>query len=88
MASTGGDMKPAAIETHDGKLGNDERNDLREGSNELSSEEPRATGSEEAIDGVALERAIDALESRKTKWWAYLATRDFWIVLLIGYVFL
>lgn len=87
MASTGDDMKSAAIETHDTQLGN-ERANLGDGSNEVSSGEPRATDSEDTIDPAALGQALDALEAKKTKWWAYLATRDFWIVLLIGYVFL
>lgn len=64
---------------------NEVRTDLGDGSKTTSIEEQRATGSQEAVDGVALERAIETLESKKTKWWAYLATRDFWIVLLIGY---
>lgn len=30
-------------------------------------------------------RAIDELESKETSWFAYLKTRDFYIVLLLGY---
>jgi solute carrier family 35 protein F1/2 len=39
------------------------------------------------VDPEVLEHAIEALENKKTAWWAYLTTRDFWLVLLIGYVF-
>ena len=88
MAPTDGDAKTTAIETRDRKLDHDEGTDLGNGSNEVSVDEPRAGGSEEAVDAVVLEQAIDALESKKTKWWAYLTTRDFWIVLLLGYAFL
>jgi solute carrier family 35, member F1/2 len=38
------------------------------------------------VDPEVLEHAIQALENKKTAWWAYLTTRDFWLVLLIGYV--
>jgi solute carrier family 35 protein F1/2 len=85
MALADGDAKTTAIETHDRKLDGEENNGLGDGSNEVSVEEPIAGGSGEAVDEVALGRAIDALESKKTKWWAYMATRDFWIVLLLGY---
>jgi solute carrier family 35 protein F1/2 len=39
---------------------------------------------EDEIDGVVLEHAIEAIESQKAAWWAYLVTRDFWIVMAIG----
>ena len=38
------------------------------------------------VDGEVLEQAIEALEGQKKAWYAYLLTRDFWLVLLIGYV--
>jgi solute carrier family 35 protein F1/2 len=44
------------------------------------------TNPDEEIDPEILEHAIQALENKKTAWWAYLTTRDFWLVLLIGYV--
>jgi solute carrier family 35 protein F1/2 len=88
MASTGFDAKTTAIETHDRKLGNAESNDLGDGSNEVRVEGPGPGGSEDTVDELVLEQAIDALESKKTKWWAYLTTRDFWFVLLLGYAVL
>lgn len=83
MASTDFDAKTTAVETHARKLGNEESNDLGDG-NDVSVEGPRADGSDESIDEVVLEQAIEALESKKKKWWAYLTTRDFWFVLLLG----
>ncbi len=40
-------------------------------------------------DGVApetLNDAVETLELKNTKWWAYFQTKDFWIVLVLGYV--
>jgi solute carrier family 35 protein F1/2 len=39
---------------------------------------------EDGVDGEVLEHAIEALEGKKKAWYAYLLTRDFWLVLLIG----
>jgi hypothetical protein len=55
--------------------------------------EERAAGryEMEAADGVErveLAQAINEIEGKKKAWYAYLTTRDFWIVLLIGFVFL
>lgn len=41
----------------------------------------------EAVDNAVLEQELEALESKK-KWYSYLSTKDFWIVLLIGLVLL
>jgi hypothetical protein len=96
MASTATDTKPA-IETQDRALGNDESykssddlngNGLGHGSSEVSDEELRTAEGQETVDGLVLEQAIEAIESKKSKWWAYLTTREFWIVLLLGCVFL
>jgi hypothetical protein len=38
----------------------------------------------EGVDGEVLEQAIEALEGKKKSWWAYLLTREFWFVLLLG----
>lgn len=38
------------------------------------------------VDGEILEHAIENLEAKKKVWWAYLLTRDFWIIILLGYV--
>ena len=42
----------------------------------------------EVVDEAVLEQGIEALEGRGRKWYAYLMTGDFWVVLAIGYVFL
>lgn len=41
---------------------------------------------DEVVDEAVLEQGIHALEGKKKAWYAYLLTKDFWIVLLIGYV--
>lgn len=40
---------------------------------------------ENVVDEAVLEQGIEALEGRGKKWYAYLMTRDFWLVLVIGY---
>lgn len=39
-------------------------------------------------ESVALARAIHELEGKKTHWYSYLTTKEFWIVLALGYVIL
>jgi solute carrier family 35, member F1/2 len=39
---------------------------------------------ENAPSGVELATALQKIEGRKTKWYAYLTTRDFWIVIVLG----
>jgi solute carrier family 35 protein F1/2 len=51
---------------------------------ESGSMEMRAQGEEDGVDGEVLEHAIEVLESKKQAWYAYLLTRDFWLVLVIG----
>ncbi|RDW66708.1 DUF914-domain-containing protein [Coleophoma crateriformis] len=46
----------------------------------------RSVHGEESVDPEILEHAIEALEGKKSSWYAYLLTRDFWIVLVIGQV--
>lgn len=46
-------------------------------------------GDRENHDNVSpevLEHGIEAIEGKKSAWYAYLTTRDFWLVLTIGYV--
>jgi len=38
------------------------------------------------VEAVVLEQAIEAIEGKKSAWYAYLMTADFWIVLVIGQV--
>lgn len=47
----------------------------------------RHLGDEEVVDEAVLEQGIHAIEGRQKKWYTYLTTRDFWVVLVIGYVF-
>jgi solute carrier family 35 protein F1/2 len=41
---------------------------------------------EDGIDRADLAHAIDEIESKKKSWYAYMLTRDFWIVLALGQV--
>jgi solute carrier family 35 protein F1/2 len=96
MDSKTADTKTTAIETHDRALENGEDyrrssdgleiNEHGNGTTETNSDELRAANSGgEAVDAVVLEQAIEALESKKTKWYAYMTTKEFWAVLLLGY---
>jgi solute carrier family 35 protein F1/2 len=51
---------------------------------ESGSMEMRAQAGEEEVDTEVLERGIEALEGKKKVWYAYLLTKDFWLVLFIG----
>ena len=64
-----------------------EGNENGSGSVEMTAQRV-ATNDGDDVDPEVLEHGIQALENKKTAWWAYLATRDFWVVLLIGYPFL
>lgn len=55
------------------------------GSNGMEMSEHRVTN-EDDVNPEVLEHSLQVLENKKTAWWAYLTTRDFWLVLLIGYV--
>lgn len=37
------------------------------------------------VDPEVLEHALESLEGKKKAWYSYLLTKDFWVVLLIGY---
>jgi solute carrier family 35, member F1/2 len=58
------------------------------GSGSVEMTAQRVTTNAEEVDPEVLEHAIQALENKKTSWWAYLTTKDFWLVLLIGYALL
>ena len=51
---------------------------------ESASMDMRAQVREDEVDVEILERGIEALEGKKKAWYAYLLTKDFWLVLLIG----
>lgn len=75
------DGKTTAVETHIGE-GYRKSGDGVDGV-EGPGMEMNNTG-EEAVDAEALEHAIEALEKKKSAWYAYLTTVDFWIVLALG----
>ncbi len=90
MTSKDTETKTTAVETH--AIDNGEfyrKSDGMEGNGESSNSMTagrRVNGLDEEVDGEVLEHAIEALESKRTAWYAYLVTKDFWLVLLIGYV--
>jgi hypothetical protein len=95
MADKSLGTKTTAVEAYDRPLGNSYRksgdglygNGQGSGSVEMTGDEGvRAANGEDVVDEVVLEQGIQALESKKTAWYAYLTTKDFWIVLVIGYV--
>lgn len=49
-----------------------------------SSQMTEGSSSRDAINPQVLEQALKTLETKKTAWYAYLTTKDFWIVLVIG----
>lgn len=75
MASTGFD-KETGVQAH-------ERHLTGEGyGTNGGMEERNGSGVEENPE--ILQAGIEVLEGKKTAWWAYLATKDFWLVLAIG----
>lgn len=50
----------------------------------IGEHEMRAT---EGAERVELAHALHEIEHKKKSWYAYLLTREFWIVLALGYVF-
>jgi hypothetical protein len=43
--------------------------------------------SQDSMAPAALEHAVEVLETRNTRWYAYFLTREFWIVLLLGFAY-
>jgi len=78
--------KSTGIQTHTHPVEGEsyKANDGLEGSGSM--EMRNEMGEEEEVDAVVLEQGIQALENKGRKWYAYLLTKDFWIVLAIGYV--
>ena len=98
MASKGAEIKTSAIETHTTAIGNgasyrksnDDFEITKSGSgsgngvgveeiNEMDTAAPEPSR-------VELATALQKIEGRKTKWYAYLTTKDFWIVIVLGCV--
>lgn len=98
MASKGAEIKKSAIETHTTAIGNGASYRKSDGDfaiNESGSGSGNGVGVEEinemdmaetAPSSGELATALQKIEGRKTKWYAYLTTRDFWIVIVLGYV--
>ena len=93
MASKTTEVKTSAVETHERHVGDSYKSsDGLEGNGDGSGSiemvgERGVIGDGNEVDPEVLEHAIEALEKKKTAWYAYLTTRDFWVVLMIGYVF-
>lgn len=81
----GNDVKVAGVETNVNALEGDRHtksSDGAQGSGSFGMASDRAAGNQ--VDGEVLEHAIENLETKNQKWWAYLLTRDFWIILVLG----
>jgi solute carrier family 35 protein F1/2 len=98
MVSKGNEIKTSAIETHTTAIGdssgymksNDDFGVSGSGSgsgNGVGVEEINEMDIAEPIPSrIELATALQKIEERKTKWYAYLTTKDFWIVIILGYV--
>jgi len=94
MASKNG-SKTTAIEAHEIPIGESYRkstdglevsNGEGSGSIEMIGNEGIRSIDDEVLDPIILEQAIEALEGKRTTWYAYFLTRDFWLVLAIGQI--
>lgn len=83
MASNN-DGKTSAIETQERQVGNGYRKS-GDGIDGIDSNVAELNGAQ-PIDAEVLEHALETLEKKKTAWYAYLTTADFWIVLALGQV--
>ena len=90
MADKSLGTRTTAIEAFELPVGNNYRKSgdgLGEGNGdvEVTGDEVRAVEGEDNVDEAVVAQGLQALETKKTAWYAYLTTRDFWIVLFIGY---
>ncbi|TVY52706.1 putative solute carrier family 35 member, partial [Lachnellula suecica] len=76
--------KSTGIEAHAHPVEGESYKAPRGGSGSL--ELRNTDGSEGDVEPEVLEHGIEALESKGKVWYAYLKTRDFWIVLAIGQI--
>lgn len=89
-SKTGVGAKTTGVETHISALGGERHLKSSDGAGASGqgngSFELAGNGSsaDEGVDGEVLEHAIETLEAKKKSWWAYLLTREFWFVLLLG----
>lgn len=100
MASKDAEIKKSANETHTTAIGNgasyrksdgdfainESGSGLGSGNGVVVEEINEMDMDETAPSSVELATALQKIEGRKTKWYAYLTTRDFWIVIVLGYV--
>lgn len=90
MSSKMGDVtKATALETNVSSLGEERHTKSSDGAAPEGSGSFEMAGDRDAgdqVDGEVLEHAIENLESKKKSFWAYLRTREFWSVLILGYV--
>ncbi len=99
MASKGADIKTSAVETQTTAMRNGAsygKSDEYFGITGPGSGSGNGVGvaeinemdmAEPGPSSVELAAALQKIEGRKTKWYAYLMTKDFWIVIILGYVF-
>lgn len=77
------DAKTTAIEAHESHLGESYRKNGEDAGMEMSDELP--VSRDGALNrNEVLEHAISNLENKKTTWYAYFTTLDFWSVLALG----
>lgn len=94
MAAKHDGMKTAAIETHErGPMGETYRKSSdgletnAQGTGSLDMAGERRVGDDE-VDPEILAHGLEALEGKKKAWYSYFTTRDFWIVLALGYKYI
>ena len=83
MASNKGGIQPYESPVVGNGQSYDKSADLNEHSSDSMGMDRRGD-SDDTIDPEVLGDALHALENKKTVWYAYLTTKDFWIVLLLG----
>lgn len=89
MASKGAEIKTSAVETHTTVIGNGAS--YRKSTDDFGisgwgSGPGNGIVVEDAASPTELAIALEKLEGKKIKWYAYLTTKDFWIVIILGYV--
>ncbi len=91
---TSPELGTKAIEVHERQMGDATETGYRkdhdgldgDGSGSLAMVNEQRVGEGDEVDPEVLQHAIEVLEKKKTAWYAYLTTLDFWFVLLLGYV--
>ncbi|KAB8295977.1 hypothetical protein EYC80_008794 [Monilinia laxa] len=85
----GNESKAPGVETNISSLGEERHTKSSDGAAPGSSGSFETAGNraaEDQVDGEVLEHAIENLKTKNGAWWAYLLTRDFWIILLLGQI--